>query len=463
MGIKLDSRLVERGDIFVGIKCANTIVNVEEAITRGASVVFAEGEDCEIFSRHNVVAVSDARMTASILAKLKYSAQPECCVAVTGTQGKSSVVHFLRQIWIANGLPAASLGTVGLYVNNLPYVPHDMKIPNLTTPDPVTIHKVMNHLAGCGISRVAFEASSHGIDQKRLHSVTLTAAAFTNFSSDHLDYHKDRDAYLSAKLKLFQEVLPCDGVIAAPYDDPELCNRLIDIGKKVTTFGFSGGGDVTAENISISLKRTMFDVVCNGEKFDNVTTNLFGKLQIANLLCAATLAHASGIDMSNIVNAISGITALSGRMEHVTAFNGGDVYIDYAHTTESFKCALTDFKNICAGRLVCVFGCGGDRDKTKRRQMGAIASEIADITIVTDDNPRSEDPAAIRAAIVSAAKGAIEIGDRAEAISYAVSLIKKGDIVVIIGKGHESYQIYGSNAIKFNDRDEALKACNLSS
>jgi UDP-N-acetylmuramoyl-L-alanyl-D-glutamate--2,6-diaminopimelate ligase len=462
MDIRLNSRLVESGDIFVGIKCDNINSNVANAIANGAKAIFAEGIDISRFLRPDVIAVSDARMTASVLARLRYPLQPACCVAVTGTHGKSSVVHFLRQIWIGTGLHAASLGTVGLYINEARCSPQNFEVSNLTTPDPVTLHKTMEYFAESGITNVAFEASSHGIDQKRLHSVTLTAAAFTNFASDHLDYHCTRDAYLDAKLRLFQEILPRDGVIVAPYDDAVLCTHLSNIGKEMITFGFNDGGDVTAKNITLSSKYMTFDITCCGRRFSSVSVRLFGKLQIANILCAIALAYASGLTIDNIIDALKKVTPLDGRMEYVaTATNGGNIYVDYAHTASAFRHALLDFKTVCTRKLICVFGCGGDRDRSKRKEMGITASEIADVVIVTDDNPRSEDPASIRQDILSASPGAIEIGNRSNAIAHAISIARCGDIIAIIGKGHECIQTNGTNIIKFNDREEVLRVCSV--
>jgi UDP-N-acetylmuramoyl-L-alanyl-D-glutamate--2,6-diaminopimelate ligase len=461
MDVRLDSKLVESGDIFVGMKCEGVDSNVAEAIANGARVVFAEGITSGRFPQSNIITVSDARMTASTLARLRYPLQPECCVAVTGTHGKSSVVHFLRQIWTKSGLHAASFGTVGLYVDDEKCIPQGLEIPNLTTPDPVTLHKTMEYLTTCGVTHVAFEASSHGIDQKRLHSATLAAAAFMNFASDHLDYHGTRDAYLAAKLRLFQEILPQDGVIVAPHNDVELRNRLSSIGKKVITFGINAGCDILAKNVALTPRHTKFDLTCHGKRFNDVSVKLFGGLQIGNVLCAVALAYASGLAMDSIVDAAKNVTSLDGRMEYITTFpNGGDIYVDYAHTTDAFRHALQDFRKICTGRLICVFGCGGDRDKSKRAQMGIIASEIADIVIVTDDNPRSEDPASIRQTILSALPGAIEIGNRSDAIAHAISISKHGDVVAIIGKGHESTQTYGTSSIMLNDRDEILRIRN---
>ncbi|MDR1333185.1 MAG: UDP-N-acetylmuramoyl-L-alanyl-D-glutamate--2,6-diaminopimelate ligase [Holosporales bacterium] len=454
MDIQIDSRLVRKGDVFVGITCNALKAHLAEAIANGARIVFAEGCDVDDPA---IITVSDARLTASILAKIRYPRQPECCVAVTGTQGKSSVVHFLRQIWAKSERKAASLGTVGLFTDATECInPPDLQLPNLTTPDPVTIHRVLEYLDSTGVTHLAFEASSHGIQQKRLHSVTLAAAAFTNFASDHLDYHKTREAYLKAKLALFREILPDDGVIVSSCDDPTLYDELASIGKKMVTFGLAPENTVRAENVRVFPRHITCDILLGERRFSDVSVNLVGKLQISNILCAAALAYACGMEPEDIAEALPSVTTLEGRMEYITTKNGGDIYVDYAHTTDSFKCALSDFRSICKGRLICVFGCGGDRDETKRQQIGALASERADVVIITDDNPRSEDPARIRQCIMSACPGAIEIGDRKEAIQYAVRSIEPGDVVVILGKGHEHYQICGAATHRFSDREVVL-------
>jgi UDP-N-acetylmuramoyl-L-alanyl-D-glutamate--2,6-diaminopimelate ligase len=226
------------------------------------------------------------------------------------------------------------------------------------------------------------------------------------------------------------------------------------------TFGLNDRGDITAENIAFSSRHMTFDITYRGRRFSSVSVGLFGKLQIANILCAIALAYASGLTIDNIIDALKKITPLDGRMEHVvTTTNGANVYVDYAHTAGAFRRALLDFKTVCTRKLICVFGCGGDRDRSKREEMGIAASEIADVVIVTDDNPRSEDPASIRQTVLSVSPGAIEIGNRGNAIAHAISIARCGDIIAIIGKGHECIQIHGISIITFNDREEVLKVC----
>lgn len=450
--IQINSKFIKPGDIFIAMPCENVEANILEAQQKGAEIVFAEKSLCK-----NVVIVSDARLLASRLSRFLFPKQPEVCIAVTGTNGKSSVAHFLSQIWTYSGVTSANLGTLGLFIEQKATTPKKIKIPNLTTPDPITFHKLMEYLVGRKVNHCVFEASSHALLQKRCYSVTLSAAAFTNLASDHLDYHKTKEAYLAAKLQLFREILPSDKTAVVSQDFSEIFCEVLKCNKNIISFGLGKKNFVRATNIAEFSDKVIFNLFCGNEIFPHIEIKLLGRFQVMNILCAIALAIASGINLPDIVNAIPRIKTLNGRMEYVRTLNGGDIYVDFAHTAEGLKNALKCFKNVCKGRLICVFGCGGNRDITKRSEMGKIASELADICIVTDDNPRQESPEEIRGQIIATCPNAVEIGTRHDAIHHALSIIQPGDIVAIMGKGHETYQIYGTTTTHFSDREEILE------
>lgn len=449
--IQLNSKQVTKGDIFIAITCPNLKQNIDEAFQNGAAIVFAESSEDS-----RVIKINDARLFASKLAKFTYNNQPEICVSITGTNGKSSVAHFLSKIWQNSGKNVANLGTLGLFINGKKSNLEDILIPNLTTPDPITLHKIINSLYKHDITHFVFEASSHALEQKRLHSVELSAAAFTNFASDHLDYHKTQESYLSSKLRLFKEILKDNKPAIASKDYPEIFSEVSKLNKNVISFGLSKKNFIRAKNIKEFSDHIIFDLSFGEKTFKDLNVKLFGQFQIMNILCASALAFACGLSQEEIIETYSNLSTLNGRMEHIRTINGGDVYIDYAHTSEAFKNALICFKRVCKGKLICVFGCGGNRDKSKRGEMGKIANELADIIIVTDDNPRFEPPENIRSEIISKCPEAFNIPDRKEAIYKAISAIKTDDFVVIIGKGHEDYQIYGNETKHFSDKETIL-------
>lgn len=449
--IKINSKFITLGDIFIAIPCEDVEAHINEALEKGAGLVFAEQSQ-----NTKVVKIQDARLLASKLAKFVYPEQPKVCIAITGTNGKSSTAHFLSQIWTSSEIKSANLGTLGLFIDQEKISPPGIDIPNLTTPDSITLHKIMSYLKNIGVDHCVFEASSHALEQKRCHGIELTVAALTNFASDHLDYHKTRESYLNAKLRLFTEILPRNKPCIVSADFPDIYEKVSKINKNLLTFGLSEKNLVRATNIKETVNKIVFDLLHDGKTYPKIELQLFGKFQIMNILCAITLALASGIDIDAIVKALPSVRPLNGRMEHIRTYNGGDVFIDFAHTTEGFKNAITCFRTVCPGKLICVFGCGGNRDKSKRAEMGKIASEIADICIVTDDNPRTESPKEIRKQIISACPKAIEIESRKAAIHKALSIIQPGDFVIVAGKGHEDYQIYGDKKIHFNDKEEIL-------
>ncbi len=452
--IQINSKHVEPGDIFVAIPCENVEQNIFDAFQKGADIVFAEHSTNE-----NVILVKDARLLASRLSRFNYPEHPETCVAITGTNGKSSVSHFLSQIWTYLGKKSANLGTLGLFIDQQAVKPEEFFIPNLTTPDAVTFHKVMEYLQNSQVTHCVFEASSHALEQKRCHSAVIKAAAFTNLASDHLDYHKTRKVYFATKLKLFSEILPQDMPAIVSLDFSDIYERVSEINSNLITFGISEKNDISAQNIKVAPGKIIFDLSYRDEVFYDVESNLLGDFQVMNILCAVALGLATGFDIGSMVKVLPKIKPLEGRMELVKTFNGGDIYVDFAHTSEGLRTALQCFRKVCRGRLICVFGCGGNRDVSKRPEMGKIAHEIADICIVTDDNPRQEAPEEIRQQIIKTCPNAIEIGNRRDAIKYAVSLMQPGDIVAVMGRGHETHQIYADENIPFNDKEVILETC----
>lgn len=450
--IHVNSQYIRAGDIFVAINCKNVEQNVREALSKGASIVVLERNSVS-FSNNKFIYTDDARLTASKIAAFCYSDHPEHCLSVTGTNGKSSVVHFLSQIWTNNGIKNANLGTNGLFIDGIKN--EEIYIQPLTTPDCVNLHQILTFLASKQVTHCAFEASSHALDQKRLHSVPLNVAAFTNLASDHLDYHHSKAEYFKTKQKLFTEVYAKKAVFS--MDDEYVFNILKTLHDDYITFGYSSENDIFATNIKEYPNKVVFDLSCNGQIFKDISINIFGKFQILNVLCAIAMAVSDGLLITKIVDSLHNIRTLSGRMEYIASKNGAHIYVDYAHTANGFENALKVFRKTCAGRLITVFGCGGDRDKTKRALIGNIASEIADINIVTDDNPRTENPASIREEIIKNCANAVEIPSRAEAIRYAISILQKDDFLVIIGKGNETIQIYGDRILDHNDADCVLK------
>ncbi len=447
-----DSRIVRKGDIFVAIPCDNVVQHISEAIRKGAKLVFTQ-EYCNWIDNNRIVLVNDARLLASELASFYYARQPKTNIAITGTNGKSSVAYFVSQIWSLCNIKSANLGTLGLFVNGNKVNPDGITIPDLTTPDPVSLHKILNYLSENNIENLVFEASSAALDQKRLHSVVLETAAFTNLASDHLDYHKSHDEYFKSKLLLFRDILKQNKMAVLFGDDEYLYNQISDIHSNIITYGLNQNNNVRAYNIVSDIDNIKFDLNINNKVFTDLELKLTGEFQLLNVLCAISLLYVTGMDIYKIVSVINQLKPLSGRMEKITK----NIFIDYAHTSEGFKTALNTLKKYCKGKLICVFGCGGNRDTTKRQEFGSIANELVDIPIVTDDNPRNEDPLLIRKAIMQTCPKAIEVSDREEAIKTAISLMGKDDIVAIIGKGHENKQIYNNNVKYFNDKKIVLK------
>lgn len=455
-GLTADSRAVEPGWLFAALPGVKTdgVRFVPDAVEAGAAAILIgeQGLDAEVSIP--VIRVDDPRRALALVAARYYARQPRTVAAVTGTNGKTSVTVFLRQIWQTVGHKAASLGTIGLVAPG-----HEIA-GNLTTPDPVRLHEMLADLAGDEVTHLALEASSHGLEQRRLDGVRLAAGAFTNVSRDHLDYHQTLEAYIKAKFRLFDTLLPKGAAAVADADRPE-ASTIEQVAKERGLEFFSVGRE--GETLKLLSVTRMHDgsrllVEAWGEKH-YVPLPLLGHFQISNALVAAGLAIATGVEVGKALDALSELKGASGRLELVgTHPSGAPVFVDYAHTPDAIANALTALRPHASGRLVVVIGAGGDRDPGKRPLMGEAAATNADQVIVTDDNPRSEDPAAIRHAVLEGAPDAHEIGDRRAAIRAAVSGLGAGDILLIAGKGHETGQTIGDEVLPFSDQEEAASA-----
>ena len=451
-GITADSRTVQPGDVFVAI--AGTKADgarfVAPAVAGGAVAVIAEQP---LIAPVPVVPVANARRTLALAAARLYPRQPQTIAAVTGTSGKTSVVAFTRQIWSALGHASASLGTIGIVS------PKGETYGSLTTPDPVALHRSLQALVDDGVTHLAMEASSHGLDQYRLDGVRVAAAGFTNLSRDHLDYHPTVEAYLAAKLRLFEALAIPGATAVINVDDAQAATVMAAAerrGLRLLTVGRQGGGirlldsiiDGFAQRLRLSYAGRML----------NVRLPLAGTFQVENALVAAGLAIATGSDPDRVFAALERLEGAKGRLERVAERKGAPIIVDYAHKPDALAKALDALRPYVTGRLIVVLGAGGDRDPGKRPMMGAIAAEKADRVIVTDDNPRSENAATIRAAILASAPGAKEIGDRGEAIREAVRELDTGDVLLIAGKGHETGQIVGDRVLPFSDHEAVAAA-----
>jgi UDP-N-acetylmuramoyl-L-alanyl-D-glutamate--2,6-diaminopimelate ligase len=453
-GITSDSRCVEPGFVFfalAGSKAHGTAF-VADAVARGAIAVVSS--DSVQSAAVPVVTVGDSRLALARSAARFYGRQPETMVAVTGTSGKTSVASFVRQIWTHDGKAAASIGTTGVVA------PGRNEYGSLTTPDPVALHRLLAELADSGVTHASMEASSHGLDQRRLDGVRLSAGAFTNLGRDHMDYHPTVDDYLKAKLRLFEVLLP-KGAPAVIFADDPYSARAIEAaraaGLNVLTVGRQGDF-LTLKRVEHERHRQRAEVEHAGV-IHEIDLPLAGDFQVSNALVAAGLAIGTGTSVSKALKALEKLQGASGRLELVgTTASGAPVYVDYAHKPDALENVLAAVRPFTTGRVIVVFGCGGDRDRGKRPIMGEIATRLADVTIVTDDNPRSENPADIRTAILAAAPGALEIADRREAIREAVAMLSAGDTLVVAGKGHEHGQTIGDETFPFSDHEEVRAA-----
>ncbi len=454
-GIASDSRKVEPGFLFAALRGtkADGARFVDDAIARGAAAVIA-GKGVVSTGSVPVIEVDDARLALAQAAATFYSSQPGTMVAVTGTSGKTSVASFVRQIWEQQGFAAASIGTTGVVA------PGRDEYGSLTTPDPIALHRLLDELAREGVTHGSMEASSHGLDQHRLDGVRLAAGGFTNLGRDHMDYHPTVEDYHAAKMRLFTGLL-AKGAPAIVFADDIWSQPTIDAAKaaglEVLTVG-RHGAFLQLKRVEHERFRQRAEIAAGGV-IHEIDLPLAGDFQVSNALVAAGLAIATGTDAAKALNALERLKGASGRLELVGATaQGAPVYVDYAHKPDALENVLKAVRPFTTGRVLVVFGCGGDRDRGKRPIMGEIAARLADVTIVTDDNPRSEEPASIRAAIMAAAPGAVEIGDRRAAIREAVAMLRAGDTLIVAGKGHEEGQTVGDVTLPFSDHEEVRVA-----
>lgn len=454
-GLSTDSRETQPDFLFAAIagSKADGARFVADAEGRGAAAILA-GSDAAIDTTLPLVRADDPRRAIALMAARFHGAQPEHVVAVTGTAGKTSVATFVRQIWARCGIAAASIGTTGVVS------PGRDEYGSLTTPDPIALAKLMAELAGEGVTHAAMEASSHGLDQRRLDGVRLAAGGFTNLGHDHMDYHPDIEAYFAAKMRLFTALLP-KGAPAVIFADDRWSGRAIEVatgaGARVMTVG-RGGNHLKLKRLEHERHRQIAEIDVDG-RIHRIVLPLAGEFQMSNALVAAGLAIATGVPADAALAALETLKGASGRLDLAgTTASGAPVFVDYAHKPEALENVLAAVRPFTTGRVVAVIGCGGDRDRVKRPMMGEIATRLADVVIVTDDNPRSEDPAAIRAEIMAAAPHATEIGDRRAAIVAAVGMAGAGDTVVVAGKGHEVGQTAGGVTQHFSDHEEVRAA-----
>jgi UDP-N-acetylmuramoyl-L-alanyl-D-glutamate--2,6-diaminopimelate ligase len=453
-GVTADSRKVRPGEVFFALSGARTdgARFIGEARSAGAAAIVCDRE-AAAHAGSGAIGVANPRRALALAASRFYPSQPGMIATVTGTSGKTSVAAFTRQIWTRLGHAAASIGTVGLVT------PSRAVYGSLTTPDPVTLHRTLDDIAGEGVTHLALEASSHGLDQYRLDGVRVRIAAFTNLSRDHMDYHATVEDYFAAKLRLFTELVAADGaaVVAADHAESQAVIEAVRArGLRTVTVG-RAGKDIRLADAALDGFAQHLRIAHRDRRYD-VRLPLAGAFQVENALVAAGLAIASGDDAEAVFDALARLEGAKGRLEQVGERNGAPVFIDYAHKPDALAKALEALRPYAQRRLVVVFGAGGDRDQGKRPLMGAIAAEKADAVIITDDNPRSENPADIRAAIARAAPGASEIADRAAAIRFAIAGLRPGDALLIAGKGHETGQIVGDRVLPFSDHEAVAAA-----
>ncbi len=461
-GVTADSRKVAPGSLFVALpgSAADGRAFIPQALSQGAAAVLAPA-DTDAALAPVLVTSGDVRRAYAIAARSFYGSQPATCVAVTGTNGKTSVAAFCRQIWARLGRTSASMGTLGV-LKQTGNVNQALTGPGLTSPDAADAARLLSDLAAGGVTHLALEASSHGIDQRRLDGVSLKAAAFTNLTQDHLDYHGTMESYRAAKLRLFETLLPRGRAAVLNADSDafsSFASASIMSGLGVMSVGQRG------RDLALLARRAVpegqrLTIDAGGEVHD-VLLPLAGAFQASNALVAAGLCIAGGEKAGAVLAALEHLEGAQGRMQRVPGGGRGEVYVDYAHTPDGLETVLRALRPHASGRLIVVFGAGGDRDRAKRPLMGEIAGRLADVAIVTDDNPRSEDPADIRRAVMAGCPTAQDVGDRRRAIHLAVSMMRDGDVVVIAGKGHEQGQIVGGVTHPFDDATEAAEALRI--
>lgn len=463
--IETDSRLVKHGMVFVAVSKKFAVQHCMQAVENGAAYIIANQQVKSHLDLSKVVFKASENPSLDLvkLAAAYYAPLPKFNVAVTGTNGKSSVVSLLRQLWQHCGYQAASIGTVGVETSHAIDSEVLKNLPSLTTLDGLSFFKVLSALKKSDFDHVAFEASSIGIDQYRCYGLPLIAAGFINFTQDHLDYHGDMENYFHAKSKLFSEILD-------PYKTAVLnknsngFDQLEVIAKKrkqvIISYGVNNtSADFNANNISISGHSINFDLQVYGSNYNGLTLPLAGEFQLENLLCALGLATASGIALEQLLNVLPFLKSVRGRMEYAASFNGADIYVDYAHTPDALERSLISLRQHTANNLWVLFGCGGNRDSSKRPAMGEIACRYADHVIVSDDNPRFENADFIRKEILKGCNfKALEIADRKKAIVSTIAQLKNGDTLLVAGKGHETGQIIADKVMPFDDVFEVKAA-----
>jgi UDP-N-acetylmuramoyl-L-alanyl-D-glutamate--2,6-diaminopimelate ligase len=454
-GLTADSRQVEPGFLFAALPGVRTDGRrfIDQAVAAGAVAVLA-APDIALPPGVTLVADANPRRRLALIAARFFACQPRRIAAVTGTSGKTSTAEFARQLWTLLGLRAASLGTLGVVA------PSGSEYLSLTTLDPVELHRRLAALAESGVEHLAIEASSHGLDQFRLDGVEIGAAAFTNLSRDHLDYHQSMAAYLAAKRRLFTEVMAPTGTAVLNADASEFADLATACrarGQRVIAYG-AAGADLRLIESRPETSGQRLIVEAFGRR-ESLFFPVAGSFQAHNLLAAIGLVAAGGEPVDGVLGAVAKLVGVHGRIELVTRHsNGAAIYVDYSHKPGALEAVLTALRPHARGKLVVVFGCGGDRDRGKRPLMGEVATRLADRVIVTDDNPRSEDAAAIRREVLAGAPGALEIGDRRQAIRQAVAGLGPDDLLVVAGKGHETGQIVGNIVHPFDDSAEARAA-----
>jgi UDP-N-acetylmuramoyl-L-alanyl-D-glutamate--2,6-diaminopimelate ligase len=457
-GLAVDSRAVKPGDLFFALAGSKTDGSrfIDAAIAAGA-VAVAGDRAAQGGSRVPFVVTPNPRLALARAAARFYPRQPATIAAVTGTSGKTSVAAFTRQIWERLGHVSASIGTIGLVS------PKRTVYGSLTTPDPIALHRQLDEIADDGVTHLAFEASSHGLDQFRLDGVRVAAGGFTNLSRDHMDYHPDVAHYLAAKLRLFRDLVMPGGA-AVISTDHECSQQVIEAARardlRIIAVGRNADGDgegIRLVGVSVEGFAQNLALATRGRNY-TVKLPLVGEFQIENSLVAAGLAIGTGSEPDAVFAGLEHLEGAKGRLERVGEHNGAPIFVDYAHKPDALAKALQALRPYAKRKLVVIFGAGGDRDAGKRPLMGAIATENADQVIVTDDNPRSENPEAIRAAILAAAKNATDIADRADAIRTGISALQQGDVLLIAGKGHETGQIVGDKVLPFSDHEAVAAA-----
>ncbi|MCR5224801.1 MAG: UDP-N-acetylmuramoyl-L-alanyl-D-glutamate--2,6-diaminopimelate ligase [Alphaproteobacteria bacterium] len=458
-GVSDDSRVVNSGNMFVAVSgnAADGKIYINDAISKGAKFTVEESSNgsSNIELKDDVVKVyvPNVRMELAHIASKFFESEFSNVVAVTGTNGKSSTVDIIRQIWNFAGRSAASIGTLGIITKS----EHKKLSGNLTSPGSIELHKILHDLCSHGVDSVAMEASSHGIEQHRLDDVKFNVCAFTNLTQDHLDYHKTIENYWLAKSKLFSDLADADSRFVVNADS-EYASAIYEIANrrkiKCVSYGYNSD-DVKILSAKARDTYQQIEALFFGHKID-FKLPLQGTFQIYNSLCAATSCYLTGVEQGTILEALENLSPINGRLELVASYKGANIYIDYAHTPDALKNAILSLRNHTQNRLVVLFGCGGNRDMQKREIMGRIASEFADKTIVTDDNPRNEVPSEIRKMILAGCSDATEIEGRENAIKSAIDNLQEGDTLLIAGKGHEDYQLINGEKIHFSDKEVIL-------